>query len=119
MAHSSPLRRKQIRLTMFNNEPMARLAEQRLRQMGIPCFIQSLRGGPGLWGSASNLPHDLLVYESDETQARQVLELEPRQPSDGEGSNDQRPSGSNRGQVLAGAVLVSMLLLIMVLALSR
>ena len=102
MAHSSPLRRKQIRLTMFNNEPMARLAEQRLRQMGIPCFIRSLRGGPGLWGSAYNLPHDLLVYESDETQARQVLELEPRQPSDGEGSNDQRPfrlepgSGSSR-----------------------
>jgi hypothetical protein len=56
---------------------MARLSEQRLHQAGIPCFIRSLRGGPGLWGSAYNLPHDLYVYDSDEMQAREVLDLEP------------------------------------------
>jgi len=70
-------RGKQVRLTGFDNEPMARLAEQRLRQAGIPCFIRSLLGGPGLWGSAYNLPHDLYVHDSDEMQAREVLDLEP------------------------------------------
>ena len=70
MASSSRHREKQVRLTGFDNEPMARLAEQRLRQIDIPCFIRCLRGGPGLWGSAYNLPHDLFVYESDEPQAR-------------------------------------------------
>ncbi len=68
-------RGKQVRLTGFDNEPMARLAEQRLREEGIPCFTRSLRGGPGLWGSAYNLPHDISVFEADEARAREVLEL--------------------------------------------
>ena len=71
---SSP---KQVRLTGFDNEPMARLAEQRLREQGIPCFTKSLRGGPGLWGSSFNLPHDILVFEDDEMRARDLLELPP------------------------------------------
>ena len=58
-------RRKQIVLTVFNNEPLARLAQQRLLQAGIPCLIRSPYGGPGLWGSAYNLPHALYVYDSD------------------------------------------------------
>ncbi len=70
-------RRKQVRLTVFDNEPMARLAEQRLRQAGIPCVTRSLRGGPGLWGSAYNLPHDLYVQQTDEMRAREVLDLPP------------------------------------------
>ena len=57
--------RKQVRLTGFDNEPLARLAEQRLWQSGIPCITRSMRGGPGLWGSAYNLPHDIYVYEAD------------------------------------------------------
>lgn len=68
---------KQVRLTTFNNEPMARLAEQRLRQAGIPCFIRSLHGGPGLWGSAYNLPHALYVHQDREMQARETLDLAP------------------------------------------
>ena len=71
---SSP---KQVRLTGFDNEPMARLAEQRLREQGIPCFTKSLRGGPGLWGSSFNLPHEILVFEDDEMRARDLLELPP------------------------------------------
>jgi hypothetical protein len=70
-------RRKQVRLTTFNNEPLARLAEQRLQQEGIPCLVRSLQGGPGLWGSAYNLPHSLYVYQSDEMRAREVLDLTP------------------------------------------
>ena len=67
--------RKQVRLTGFDNEPMARLAEQRLWQSGIPCITRSMRGGPGLWGSAYNLPHDIYVYEADQVDARELLEL--------------------------------------------
>ena len=70
---------KQVRLAIFNNEPMVRLAEQRLQQAGIPCLSRSLRGGPGLWGSAYNLPHDLYVYQADEMEAREVLDLEPQE----------------------------------------
>ena len=54
MASPTPSREKQVRLTAFDNEPMARLAEQRLGQIGIPCLIRPLRAGPGLWGSAYN-----------------------------------------------------------------
>jgi len=55
------------------------MAEQRLQMEGIPCLIRSLRGGPGLWGTAYNLPHDLLVYEGDESRAREVLEHVPQE----------------------------------------
>lgn len=64
-------------MTVFDNEPLARLAEQRLRQEGIPCLVRSLQGGPGLWGSAYNLPHAIYVYQSDEMRAREVLDLVP------------------------------------------
>jgi hypothetical protein len=49
------------------------MAEQRLQMEGIPCLIRSLRGGPGLWGTTYNLPHDLLVYEKDQVRASEVL----------------------------------------------
>ena len=71
--------RKQVSLRVFDNEPTARMAEQRLNQEGIPCLVRSLRGGPGLWGTAYNLPHDLLVYEGDEMLAREVLEIPPQE----------------------------------------
>ncbi len=72
-------RRKQVSLRVFDNEPTARMAEQRLQIEGIPCLVRSLRGGPGLWGTAYNLPHDLLVYEGDEMRAREVLEYPPQE----------------------------------------
>ena len=120
MAKFSRSREKQVRLTVFDNEPMARLAEQRLRQQGIPCLTRCLRGGPGLWGSAYNLPHDLMVYESDEAEAREVLELAPHQFSEGEdqASFNQR-SAPNLWLLLAGAVLGVVFLLIMVSVFSR
>ena len=65
--------RKQISLTVFPNEPMARMAEQRLWQAGIPCMIKTLGVGPGLYGSPFNIPHDLLVYDHDESAARELL----------------------------------------------
>ena len=65
--------RRQVSLRVFNNEPTARMAEQRLHMEEIPCLIRPLRGGPGLWGTAYNLPHDLLVYEEDQVRASEVL----------------------------------------------
>ena len=70
--------RKQVSLRVFDNEPTARMAEQRLQIEGIPCLIRPLRGGPGLWGTAYNLPHDLLVYEGNEARASEVLQILPR-----------------------------------------
>lgn len=116
MTPSTPSREKQVRLTVFDNEPMARLAEQRLGHVGIPCLIRPLRGGPGLWGSAYNMPHDLLVYESDAAHAREVLDLEPAPEYDPEGAQD---SASRRGSTMAGAVLVVGLLVMAVLVLQR
>ena len=71
--------RKQVSLRVFNNEPTARMAEQRLQMEGIPCLVKPLRGGPGLWGTAYNLPHDLLVYEENEARALEVLLISPRE----------------------------------------
>lgn len=103
-------RGKQVRLTGFDNEPMARLSEQRLRQAGIPCFIRSLRGGPGLWGSAYNLPHDLYVHDSDEMQAREVLDLEPLELKERRsGATPERPWRAP-WPVVAGIVTAALLL---------
>ena len=100
---------KQVRLAIFNSEPMARLAEQRLRQAGIPCLSRALRGGPGLWGSSYNLPHDLYVYQGDEMRAREVLDLAPREIEEREG---QEPSSSGIGPGLAVALIVAAVLVL-------
>jgi hypothetical protein len=68
---------EQVRITIFENEPVARMAEQRLQMEGIPSMIRPLQGGPGLWGSAYNLPHGLYVFQSDAFWAKDVLELPP------------------------------------------
>ena len=83
--------RKQVSLRVFDNEPTARMAEQRLQMEGIPCLIRSLLGGPGLWGTAYNLPHELLVYEDDESCAREVLQYVPEKMIERE-QESERPS---------------------------
>lgn len=85
---------KQVRLTVLDNEPMSRLAEQRLRQAGIPCYISPLGVGPGGWGSAYNLPHALYVHHADVTRARELLELVPGEmaPREGAGPARRRPA---------------------------
>lgn len=76
--------RKQVSLRVFANEPTARMAEQRLQMEGIPCLVRSLQGGPGLWGTAYNMPHDLLVYEEDESRAREILRIVPKEEREGD-----------------------------------
>ena len=119
MAFSNRRRDKQIRVAVFDNEPMARLAVQRLQEMGIPALTRCLRGGPGLWGSAYNLPHDIVVYESDENQAREVLALGPAEPLEAEDQAGQAASNSNLGLILVGAVLGVLFLVVMVSVFSR
>ncbi len=109
-------RRKQVRLAVFDNEPMARLAEQRLWQSDIPCMIRSLRGGPGLWGSSYNLPHDLYVFETDRARALEVLELEHAELNTGELTPVQ--ARSNGGLWLAGVVLAAVLVVGIILRLT-
>ena len=102
---------KQVRLAIFHNEPMARLAEQRLRQVGIPCLSRALRGGPGLWGSSFNLPHDLYVYQGDEMRAREVLDLAPREIEERDG---RQPSSSGVGPGLAMPLIIAAVLVLVV-----
>ena len=69
-------RSRQVRLRTYENEPTARMAEQRLRSAGVPAMVRSLHGGPGLWGTAYNLPHGLYVFETDASSAREILGLD-------------------------------------------
>ncbi len=115
---------KQIRVAVFDNEPMARLAVQRLQGAGIPALTRCLRGGPGLWGSAYNLPHDVVVYESDEEGARDLLDLGPSENAQAEslgpGEQAGQPaSDSNLGIILVGAVLGVLFLVVMISVFSR
>ena len=77
--------RKQIRLTVFENEPLARLAEQRLGQESIRCLVRPLGVGPGGWGVATYLHHAVYVKATDEMRARQVLDLPPAEIAETEG----------------------------------
>ena len=119
MGYHSRREEKQVRLTVFDNEPMARLAEQRLREVGIPSVTRSLRGGPGIWGSAYNLPHDLYVHESDEMRAREVLELTPLERIEREAQPSPQESNHNIWMVLASAMLVVLFLVIMISLFNR
>lgn len=83
---------KQVMLHTYDNEPTARMAEQRLRSVGVPSMVRSLHGGPGLWGSAFNLPHGLYVFETDESKAREVLGLESADSQNYEETSPKRRS---------------------------
>ena len=119
MAYHSRRQEKQVRLTAFDNEPMARLAEQRLRAVGIPSVTRCLRGGPGLWGSAYNLPHDLYVHESDEMLAREILELTPLELTERDAQASSQESNQNIWMVLASAMLVVLFLVVMISLFNR
>ena len=90
--------RKQVSLRVYDNEPTARMAEQRLQLEGIPCLVRSLGGGPGLWGTAYNLRHDLLVYEGGESRAWDILKIVPREEREGEQLSEMR--GEQRSQLM-------------------
>ena len=118
------MKEKQIRVAVFDIEPLARLAVLRLQEQGIPALTRCLRGGPGLWGSAYNLPHDVIVYEFDEEEARDLLDLDPAEhlvtKHLGMGDQGGQPApSSNLGMILVGAVLGVLFLVVMISVMSR
>ncbi len=78
---------RQVQLVVYDNEPLARLAQQRLQQEDIPCVVRSLGVGPGGWGVATYLPHGLYVEASDEAKSREVLELSPAEIAERESTS--------------------------------
>ena len=105
-----------VKLTVMEGEPLARLAEQRLRHEGIGCYVRSLGGGPGGWGNAAGLPHGLYVKASDEMQARQILGLLPleiEERDDRQGPNPEVGKRSTTSILLTlstAVILVSIIL---------
>ena len=102
---------KQVQLTVFGNEPEARMAEQRLFQEGIPCVTKSLGGGPGLWGTAFNLPHGVYVFEEDAARARELLGLDADDLTPGEGPSSESKLRTDWGWV-ALIIVIALTLLI-------
>lgn len=64
---------KDIAIASFATEMDGRLAAQRLEAAGIRSVLVALSYGPGVWGTAAMLPHELRVLESEMDQARQLL----------------------------------------------
>lgn len=62
----------QVRLVVFDNEPLARLWEQRLWQEGVPCVVRPVGVGASL-GSTTHVPHGLYVQQRDIARAREAL----------------------------------------------
>ena len=96
-----------VTLDVFQGEPLARLAAQRLEEEGIPCVVRPLGVGPGGWGMAANLPHALHVRPSDADRARDVLGMPP-----GEGGGD----GVARTQARRWPISVVVILIIIAAA---
>ena len=74
----------------YNNEPLARLAAQRLQGAHINCIVQPIGAGPGGWGLATNNPHALFVHPSDKKRTRLLLNL----PSHGVSELNVKTSGT-------------------------
>ena len=102
---------KQIQLTVFDNEPLARLAQQRLQQEDVPCIVRSLGVGPGGWGVATYLPHGLYVGASDEMKAREILELPPSEIAERDGTSSMTPTKIHPALIVLLLVVVAAVLL--------
>lgn len=102
---------KQVQLTVYDNEPLARLAQQRLQQEDVPCIVRSLGVGPGGWGVATYLPHGLYVGEFDEMKAREILELPPGEVTERDGTSPRTPIKIHPALVVLLLIVVAAILL--------
>ncbi|MDA0988793.1 MAG: DUF2007 domain-containing protein [Chloroflexi bacterium] len=64
---------EQVRVAIFENEPLARLWQQRLQGEGIPCVLKSLGAGSGALGGNSYLPNGLYVFARDRQKAIEFI----------------------------------------------
>ena len=104
--------RKQVSLRVYDNEPTVRMAEQRLQLEGIPCLVRSLGGGPGLWGTAYNLRHDLLVYEGGESRAWDILKIVSREERKGEQRSQLMPQWMVTATIVAIVAFIALTVVI-------
>ena len=102
---------KQVQLIVYDNEPLARLAQQRLQQEDVPCIVRSLGVGPGGWGVATYLPHGLYVEASDQMRAREILELPPAEVSERDGASPRTPIKLHPALVVVLLIVVAAILL--------
>lgn len=94
------------RLVVFEGEPLARLAAQRLEEEGIVCSVRPVGVGPGGWGFTANLPYALEVRDEDTERARDILDLLPEDLApDGSGAAGR---GGRRTVVLVVLVVAAM-----------
>jgi hypothetical protein len=117
---------EQVRVATFDNEPLARLSQQRLQEEGIPCVLKSLGAGSGAWGGNSFVPHGLYVFSRDREKALGVINGtdSPEYPVDSsavvEGTVDMdvREVREDRGQGVGGFLLTAVIIVLVVTALS-
>ena len=62
-----------VYLATAPNEPIARLWEQMLVDVGIPALVRPGGVGAGGWGSVATFEHDLYVRTSDLGRAREIV----------------------------------------------
>ena len=77
-------------------------------------MVRTLHGGPGLWGSAYNLPHAVYVFESHEMVAREILDLVPLEMVEREPG---RPA--NRAATPGLLLTLTILVVLLVIVLGR
>ena len=73
--------RRDVAVASFPNEPLARLAAARLADAVIRSVLVPQGGGPGVFGTATLLPHELRTLTGDAERARHLLDEPPDQPS--------------------------------------
>lgn len=89
----------QVRIAVFENEPLARLWQQRLQGEDIPCVVKSLGAGSGAWGGNSYLPNGLYVFARDRQKAIEFIRGtgSPEYPQDSSVTvEDQTEMGTGR-----------------------
>jgi hypothetical protein len=92
-----------VELAHFDGEPLARLAESRLREAGIDSVVRPMGAGPGGWGQAAAMPYGMWVRPADEAAARDVLELPA--PA-GDGATRRALAGTSRVALIAVVIAV-------------
>ena len=105
-----PDQEEQVMVAVYDGEPLARMAAQRLQEEQIDCMVQAVGVGPGGWGMAANLPYALYVHGADEARTRELLELPPRAMA-GPGSGATASAGRAMVVLLFIAAVAAVLIL--------
>ena len=63
-----------VAIATFPNEIEAQLCAQRLAEAGIRSVLVPLGGGPGVFGTATMLPHEVRVLAEEAGRARRLLD---------------------------------------------